>query len=311
MLEVVSNTAELRVQRNTGPLVELAKKSFTGRLQLPSTQPAMLEVQNVSVEYGSGRAVAFALQDVSVAFEPGKLSLLMGPSGSGKTTLLSVLGCLVTPQQGSVKLLGQDVTRLPESEKTELRRQKIGYVFQAFRLFRALTATENVLLAMELSGRTGGEAREAAQAALSAVGLENKGHLLPKEMSGGEKQRVAIARALINDPPIILADEPTASLDSKSGNQVAELLLSLAEKENRLVVVVSHDNRWLPLCHRKVVLQNGCLIGDDITRKTENVGRIFQSARISRCDHSAQVGKPALRIEVDDANERRAKNTQV
>lgn len=262
------NTAELKTSRTTGPLVELVKKSFTGRLQSPVAQAAMLEVQNVSVEYGAGRAMAYALEDVSVAFHPGKLTLLMGPSGSGKTTLLSVLGCLVTPNRGSVRVLGKDIAGWSESAKTELRREKIGYVFQAFRLFRALTAMENILLAMELSGRTGRQAREAAEAALLAVGLENKGHLLPKEMSGGEKQRVAIARALINDPPIILADEPTASLDSKSGNQVAELLLGLAEKQNRLVVVVSHDNRWLPLCHRKVVLQNGCLIGDDITRST-------------------------------------------
>lgn len=273
MLEVISNTAELRVPRSTGPLIELVKKSFTGSLQTkPATPPALI-AENVSVEYGSGNAMAFALDDVSVAFHPGRLTLLMGPSGSGKTTLLSVLGCLMTPQRGRVKLLGRDVTHLSEGEKTELRRQKIGYVFQAFRLFRALTALENVLLAMELSGRSGREAHQAAHEALAAVGLGNKGHLLPKEMSGGEKQRVAIARALINDPPIILADEPTASLDSKSGNQVAELLLSLAEKDQRLVVVVSHDNRWLPLCHRKVVLQNGCLIGEnEVRRTTGNLG---------------------------------------
>jgi putative ABC transport system ATP-binding protein len=243
-------------------LIELARKSYTGRLSQPATAAAPLSVANVSVVYGTGRAQAYALEDVSVNFQTGKLTLLMGPSGSGKTTLLSVLGCLVTPQQGRVTLLGNDVTQLSESDKTELRRQKIGYVFQAFRLFRALTALENVMLALELSHRAGRQAREAAQAALAAVGLENKGHLLPNEMSGGEKQRVALARALINDPPVILADEPTASLDSKSGNQVAELLLSLAERQNRLVVVVSHDNRWLPLCHRRVILQNGCLIGD-------------------------------------------------
>src|SRR5262249_18183695 len=241
----------------------------TRSLSLPVPQRS-LAVENVRVEYGEGRAAACALEDVSVAFQPGKLTLLMGPSGSGKTTLLSVLGCLVTPQRGRVTLLGRDVTHLPESEKTELRRQKIGYVFQAFRLFRSLTAVENILLAMELSGsdrRGGRTARQIAMDALAAVGLADKGHLRPNEMSGGEKQRVAIARALINDPPIILADEPTASLDGKSGNQVAELLLSLAERENRLVVVVSHDNRWLPLCHRKVVLQNGSLIGDDEVRR--------------------------------------------
>jgi putative ABC transport system ATP-binding protein len=228
--------------------------------------PSSLAVENVSVEYGAGRATVFALENVSVAFQPGKLTLLMGPSGSGKTTLLSALGCLMTPQRGIVTVLGHDITRMSESEKTELRRRKIGYVFQAFRLFRSLTALENILLAMELSGRAGRTARQAANDALATVGLANKGHLLPKEMSGGEKQRVAIARALINNPPIILADEPTASLDSKSGNQVAELLLGLAEKENRLVVVVSHDNRWLPLSHRKVTLQNGCLISDSDNR---------------------------------------------
>jgi putative ABC transport system ATP-binding protein len=268
VLESKTNNEQLSgsFNRNTGPLIELAKKSFTGRLQRQPAPQATLAVESVSVEYGEGRALAFALEDVSVAFQPGKLALLMGPSGSGKTTLLSVLGCLLTPQRGRVTLLGRDVTKLSEAEKTDLRREKIGYVFQAFRLFRALTAMENILLALELSGRTGRQARAAAQAALAAVGLAHKGHLLPKEMSGGEKQRVAIARALINNPPIILADEPTASLDSKSGNQVAELLLGLAERENRLVVVVSHDNRWLPLCHRKVVLQNGCLIGDSDTR---------------------------------------------
>lgn len=272
MLEAL-NTNTSGLSRSTGPLIELARKSFTGRLQLAPAVPPSLVAEGVSVEYGAGRAMAYALEDVSVSFYPGKLALLMGPSGSGKTTLLSVLGSLVTPNSGSIKVLGQEVTKLSESEKTELRRQKIGYVFQAFRLFRALTAVENILLAMELSGRTGRGAKQAALAALDAVGLSSKGHLLPKEMSGGEKQRVAIARALINDPPIILADEPTASLDSKSGNQVAELLLGLAEKENRLVIVVSHDNRWLPLCHRKVVLQNGCLIGDtEVRRTTGNLG---------------------------------------
>jgi len=246
---------------------------------LAAPRPPSLAAENVSVEYGAGRATVFALEEVSVAFQPGKLTLLMGPSGSGKTTLLSALGCLMTPQRGRVTVLGRDVTRLSESEKTELRRRKIGYIFQAFRLFRSLTPLENILLAMELSGRAGRPARQAAQDALAAVGLANKGHLAPKEMSGGEKQRVAIARALINDPPIILADEPTASLDGKSGNQVAELLLGLAEKENRLVVVVSHDNRWLPLCHRKVVLQNGCLIGDSEVRSWTTYGAFSEDTQ--------------------------------
>jgi len=250
-----------RLNSRSNPSVVMSTRS----LSLPVPQRS-LAVENVRVEYGEGRAAACALEDVSVSFQPGRLTLLMGPSGSGKTTLLSVLGCLVTPQRGSVFVMNREVTRLPEQAKTELRRQKLGYVFQAFQLFRALTALENILLALELSDRRGRRALEAARAALEAVGLGDKARLLPQEMSGGEKQRVAIARALINDPPIILADEPTASLDSKSGAQVAELLLSLAEKERRLVVVVSHDDRWLPLCHRRVALQNGRLIEDEEMR---------------------------------------------
>jgi putative ABC transport system ATP-binding protein len=156
--------------------------------------------------------------------------------------------------------MGEPVSELTEDERGEIRRKRIGYVFQAFRLFRALSALENVLIALEISGRSGRAAMEEARRSLESVGLSDKLRLKPKELSGGEKQRVAIARALINDPPILLADEPTASLDSASGGQVSEMLLNIAEKQNRLVVVVSHDQRWLDYSHRVVTLRDGRVV---------------------------------------------------
>ena len=171
-------------------------------------------------------------------------------------------GCLLTPDSGAVYLQDRLVTDLSEQERGNLRKQFIGYVFQAFRLFRSLSALENILVALEISGCRGRQAREVARGVLDAVGMADKWRLKPNELSGGEKQRVAIARAIVNDPPIILADEPTASLDSSTGVQIAEMLLKLAEEEKRLVLVVSHDSRWLPFCHRTVEMRDGQIVGD-------------------------------------------------
>lgn len=216
-----------------------------------------LAVKDVSVSYGSGRARLQALREVSLSFQPGCLTLVMGPSGSGKTTLLSVLGCLLSPESGNVLVMEHLASSLTEDEKTVLRRRSIGFVFQAFRLFRSLSALENVSLALEVAGRRGNQAETPAGRMLDELGLSDKAHLKPVELSGGEKQRVAIARALVNDPAIILADEPTAALDSTSGLQIMELLRRMAKKENRIVVVVSHDTRWLPLSDRTISMQDG------------------------------------------------------
>jgi putative ABC transport system ATP-binding protein len=220
----------------------------------------LLAAENVTVTYGSGSSAVHALDAVSLAFDVGRLTLVVGPSGSGKTTLLSVLGCLLTPDSGAVYLQDRLVTDLPEQERGNIRKQCIGYVFQAFRLFRSLSALENILLALEISGCRGREARETAAEVLAAVGMADKRRLKPNELSGGEKQRVAIARAIVNDPPIILADEPTAWLDSSSADQIAELLLKLAEEEKRLVLVVSHDLRWLSFCHRTIEMRDGRIV---------------------------------------------------
>jgi ABC-type lipoprotein export system ATPase subunit len=217
-----------------------------------------LSVRNASVTFGSGAAKCRALQDVTLSFEPGSLTLLMGPSGSGKTTLLSLLGCLLTPDSGSIYLDGVEVSRLNEKQRTAIRRRKIGFIFQAFRLFRSLSAIENVTIAEEISSGEGPpQQRTTARKLLSDLGLGDKIHLKPDKLSGGEKQRVAIARALIRNPQVLLADEPTASLDSQAGRQIFEILFKLATEGKKTVVVVSHDPRWESFAHRVTQLRDG------------------------------------------------------
>jgi putative ABC transport system ATP-binding protein len=217
-----------------------------------------LSLRNASVTFGSGAEKCRALQNVTLSFEPGTLTLLMGPSGSGKTTLLSLLGCLLTPDSGSIYMNGVEVSRLNESQRTAIRRRNIGFIFQAFRLFRSLSAIENVEIAEEISGREGAPRQGAsARKLLSDLGLTDKIHLKPNALSGGEKQRVAIARALIRSPQVLLADEPTASLDSQAGRQIFEILYKLAVEEKKTVVVVSHDPRWESFAHRVAELRDG------------------------------------------------------
>ena len=218
-----------------------------------------LAVEGVSVWYGPKGARTPALSGVSLSFEPGKLTLITGPSGSGKTTLLSLLGCLLTPDQGRVFVNGSDVTRASERERTRLR-SGIGFVFQAFRLFHSLPALENVMISADIRG--GGNREQFARDLLIEFGLGDKLGLKPDALSGGEKQRVAIARALLSEPDIVLADEPTASLDFQAGQQIREIMRKLAAGQGRTVVVVSHDHRWKEYADRTVVLEDGRLIED-------------------------------------------------
>jgi putative ABC transport system ATP-binding protein len=185
----------------------------------------------------------------------------MGPSGSGKTTLLSVLGCLLQPQDGSVVVNGKDVTTLTEDERTSIRREQIGFVFQSFRLFNSLTAVENVMLALEICGKKGPEVRAEAEQWLQSVEMSGKKHLKPSELSGGERQRVAIARALTREPTIILADEPTASLDSKTGETIAGILRDIADVYQLTVVIVSHDEHLRAFAKNIVLLRDGKVAG--------------------------------------------------
>lgn len=219
-----------------------------------------LAIRNASVWYGSAASRVPALQDVTLNFAAGELALVMGPSGSGKTTLLSMLGCLLTPDEGSIFIGGCNVGQLKESQRTSLR-SRIGFVFQAFRLFHSLPAIENVMIAAEISGAGRGKI-ETARRLLEQLGLGGKLLLKPDALSGGEKQRVAIARALLSDPSIVLADEPTASLDSQSGRHISEILRKLATEQNRTVVVVSHDPRWIDFADRIIRLEDGRIVED-------------------------------------------------
>lgn len=216
-----------------------------------------LGVEDASVSFGKGGARVPVLRDVSLSVERGTLVLVMGPSGSGKTTLLSMLGCLLSPDEGTVFVDTVAVNKLSEPEKTAIRQKKISFVFQAFRLFHSLTAVDNVAMGFEI--RDPGEPRrmEMARDLLFQFGLGDKLHQEPNDLSPGEKQRVAIARALAGNPPILLADEPTASLDAKAGRNICEILRSQVTEYGRTVVVVSHDPRWQEFADRTITLCDG------------------------------------------------------
>ncbi len=216
-----------------------------------------LGVVRASVSFGKGEARVPALRDVSLSFERGTLTLVMGPSGSGKTTLLSMLGCLLSPDEGTVFVDGLAVNALTEPQKTAIRQKKISFVFQAFRLFHSLSAIDNVAVGFEIRDPAEPRRMEMARNLLLQFGLGNKLHQEPNELSPGEKQRVAIARALAGNPPILLADEPTASLDAKAGKNICEILRNQASEHGRTVVVVSHDPRWREFADRTITLCDG------------------------------------------------------
>jgi putative ABC transport system ATP-binding protein len=190
-------------------------------------------------------------------FEPGTLSLVMGPSGSGKTTLLSMLGCLLTPDEGTIFVDGIAVNGLSEADRTVIRQKKISFVFQAFRLFHSLSALDNVAVGFEIRDPAAPGRMEMARDLLTQFGLGDKLHQEPNELSPGEKQRIAIARALAGNPPILLADEPTASLDAEAGRNICQLLRSQVDEHGRTVVVVTHDSRWEKFADRTITLCDG------------------------------------------------------
>lgn len=216
-----------------------------------------IRVRSVAKTYAEGAARVSALEGVDLDAYKGEVLLLMGPSGSGKTTLLSIMGCILRSSAGSVQIAGTDITRLSERELPRVRLRHVGFVFQAFNLFPTLTAEENVELALELKGIRGGPARKEARDLLARVHLADKCSAYPADLSGGQKQRVALARALAGKPEILLADEPTAALDSHTGRSVLELLCELAHEQNRAVVIVTHDSRIVDLGDRLVHLEDG------------------------------------------------------
>ncbi len=223
----------------------------------------VIEAENVVKTLGSGVAAVQALRGVSLALSAGELALLMGPSGSGKTTLLSILGCMLRPSTGTVRVCGQATEGFGPEELARLRRRNIGFVFQNYHLFPTLTAAENVRIALDVRGVRARVAKEKARAALAEVGLAHKAKSLPRALSGGEQQRVAIARAIAGDPAVILADEPTAALDGENGQAVMTILARLAESLERGVLVVTHDTRLLPFADRIIHIEDGRIRGEE------------------------------------------------
>jgi putative ABC transport system ATP-binding protein len=219
----------------------------------------ILAARGIRHVYGEGATAFEALRDVELEIRRGEVVLLLGPSGSGKTTLLQILGGLLRPTEGTLTLAGQTLTGLDLEALGRVRLAHFGFVFQAYNLFPTLTAAENVAVALDLVGIRGAAARVRARELLASVGLADRADRFPSQLSGGQKQRVAIARALAADPQVILADEPTAALDSQSGAKVISLFRELAN-QGRAVVIVTHDNRILHHGDRIVKMEDGRII---------------------------------------------------
>ena len=226
------------------------------------TEP-VLDAAEVVKFLGEGAGKVQALKGVSLSLAPGELALLMGPSGSGKTTLLSILGCIMSPSEGTVRVCGRSTADLKAEELAKLRRERIGFVFQSYHLFPTLTAVDNVQLALDVRGERTAAASDRAAEALAAVGLAHKINSYPTELSGGEQQRVAIARAIVGGARVILADEPTAALDSENGHSIMSVLADIAKDPDRGVLVVTHDPRVTAFADRIIRIEDGQIVGED------------------------------------------------
>jgi len=221
--------------------------------------PAIVTHQ-LTKRYGEGENAFLALRGIDMSVEAGEILFVTGPSGSGKTTLLSILGCVLTPTGGTAQVLGMDVGKQREGALAAFRRSKLGFIFQGHNLIASQDAVGNVRLPMMLNGVPASEAERRATEELETVGLGSRRTRLPRDLSGGQRQRVAIARATAGRPPLILADEPTASLDATSGREVMELLTRLARERGTTVVVVTHDNRIFPYADRVIAIEDGALV---------------------------------------------------
>lgn len=229
-----------------------------------------LQVGHVTKRFGAGEAEVVAVRDVSLEVAPGEVVLIMGPSGSGKTTLLLMLGALLKATEGTIRLNDMDLSALSERRLPDIRLRQFGFIFQDFNLLSALSVLDNVAFAAELTGIGWKAARAKAAALLTELGLGQRLRFSPEKLSGGEKQRVAIARALVNDPALILADEPTANLDSSHGHETMRLLREIAKNRGRSVIIVSHDERIKDIADRVLWLEDG-QFKDLVTMATDPV----------------------------------------
>lgn len=231
----------------------------------------VLEAIDIGKYHGVGAGRFQALTAVNLEIAGGELTLLTGPSGSGKTTLLSILGCMLTPSSGTVRVHGHSTTGRKPEQLAKLRRDHIGFVFQSYHLFPTLTAIDNVRIALDIRGENATQSTQKAAEVLAIVGLENKAGSYPRELSGGEQQRVAIARAIVGNPSVILADEPTAALDAENGRTVMAVLARVAKDPARGVLVVTHDPRIEEFADRIVCIEDGRIISDSRTVATPKI----------------------------------------
>ena len=231
----------------------------------------VMEAVKVEKVLGSGPAQIRALKGVSLALRGGELTLLMGPSGSGKTTLLSILGCMLTPTEGTIRVRGASIDGKGPEDLAKLRRENIGYVFQSYHLFPTLSATDNVRLALDVRDESGRDAKARAREALARVGLAQKTANYPKQLSGGEQQRVAIARAVVGEPSVILADVSTAALATENGKAIMGILAGIAKDPQRGVLVVTHDPRLVPYADRIVHIEDGNIVNEEVRNNSRSL----------------------------------------
>jgi putative ABC transport system ATP-binding protein len=233
----------------------------------------IIETQSISKRYVMGEEVIDALKDVTISVNKGEYVAFMGPSGSGKSTLMNIVGCLDTPTTGKYILNGQDVSEMSENELAAVRNKEIGFVFQTFNLLPRQSALENVALPLIYAGYTKKERTEIAMKTLKGVGLDNRALHKPNELSGGQRQRVAVARALVNDPSILLADEPTGNLDTKTSYEIMDLFDQLHKKGNT-IVMVTHEDDIAQYAHRIIRLRDGVVESDTINQNVRKVEKI-------------------------------------
>ena len=226
------------------------------------SEQAVIEARGICKAYRTGGISTTVLKDITLSIPRGECAFLVGPSGSGKTTLLSILGCVLSADRGSLRILGEDVLRLRPKSQARFRRERIGFVFQRFHLFDGLNAWENVRVAFDLLGYSARRGRKESLRLLEMVGLSDRVNHRIGQLSMGQRQRVALARALAGDPDLILADEPTASLDADSGQNAMRILKNLCKSLEKTVVVVTHDSRILPLADRTFSLADGRITGE-------------------------------------------------
>jgi putative ABC transport system ATP-binding protein len=259
----------------------------------------VIEAIDVEKCLGVGASRVQALNGVSLALAGGQLTLLMGPSGSGKTTLLSVLGCMLTPTKGEVRVRGRSIAGARPGTLAELRRDHVGFIFQNYHLLPTLTAVDNVRLALDVRGERAETAIAKAKDVLSIVSLSHKMNAFPHELSGGEQQRVAIARAIVGDASAILADEPTGALDSENGHAIMTILAQIAKDTSRGVLVVTHDPRVVPFADRIIHMEDGRILSEE-NRSTAS----FRRERLDRRRSLRPARLPEAALDGGDSDER-------